>query len=176
MRLLYHGCNNAAADNWRCGGGQLVNLANSPTIRRPQVAHSCVGRNLTVLCRHMRLGRALPFEIPAYAGMVFRGNGNRGRILALLSVGDGSVWVDFGICRRRRIVGGGGQLSAGRRQFSIPPQAHSCVGRNLTVLCRQMRRGRALPFEIPAFAGMVFGDEWELWRIRRLLAAAAADN
>ena len=43
---------------------------NRPQNSRPQVDHSCVGRNLTVSCPPNAAGRALLFEIPAYAGIL----------------------------------------------------------------------------------------------------------
>ena len=97
---------------------------NPPTIPRPQVDHSCVGRNLTVSCATIRRIRprfpvphktipakagiyslqggiaalitpplaAHDCEIPAYAGMVFRGEWE--------SVADLANW-----CLRRRTFG-----------------------------------------------------------------------
>ena len=67
-----------------------------------------------------------------------------GGFLALLSVVDGSVRADFGICRRRRWTIGG-RATIGRifwRYTPVPPEDHSCVGRNLTVSCRHIWRIR----------------------------------
>ena len=70
------------------------------------------------ICRYLY---ALHCEIPAFAGMVLWGNGNRGRFWHL---------------GRRRWTFGGVFLAI----HSRPPEDHSCVGRNLSFICRQRRR------------------------------------
>ena len=97
-------------------------------------------------CRLRRILRGVAAhesEIPAFAGMVCGGTGD--------------CWWILALC--------GGQL-ADLATIWRSPVDHSCVGRNLTVWCRQMRQGRALSFEIPAFAGMVCGRMegcWWIW-------------
>ena len=116
----------------------------SPIDFRSPVDHSCEGRNLTAIGGIAALITpplaAHESEIPAFAGMVFRGTGELRA--------DGSVWAYFAggmrigsvfwhlaaadNRRRRRTIGG--------RAATIPrPHTdHSCEGRNLTVLCCHM--------------------------------------
>ena len=151
------------------------NLANSPTIPRPQVDHSCEGRNLTVSCatiRRIRPQFPVPRKtIPAKAGI--------------------------SKCRVPQF--------ADSPPIPRPQADHSCEGRNLTVSCPTIRRIRpqfpvppktipakagiyslqggiaalitpplaAHDCEIPAFAGMVFRGNGNRGRI---LAGRIADN
>ena len=146
--------------------------AKSPTISRPQVDHSCVGRNLLAMGGIAALVSGVAArknEIPAFAGMVLWGTG---------------IYRQIRHCRRPPL-----SPTQSPNPPTIPrPQAdHSCVGRNLTVSCIQITVysptiprtqpdhscvGRNLlamggiaalvsgvaarKNEIPAFAGMVF--------------------
>ena len=132
-----------------------------------------------VLCRQRRvLGGVAAFmcEIPAFAGMVYLGTGGLWTDLAAVwakiaaAGGDNAVFADtFPFTRgpflRRQESHSVVPATIGKNPHthSRSPRDHSCVGRNLTVSCRQMRQGRALPFEIPAFAGMVYLGTGDLW-------------
>ena len=133
-----------------------------PTILRPQVDHSCEGRNLIATCRQRRRilggGRVNAdnsancgtrhCEIPAYAGMV---SGGRECI---------AKNTPPNVHRRRPKCQNRPRFPFPARPFlrkqeshsavhtnigksptiPRPPQDHSCVGRNLIATCRQRRR------------------------------------
>ena len=145
----------AAVDNWRIWRWRrqrrVATMRYSPMDSRSPVDHSCVGRNLTVSCRQMRQGRALPFEIPAFAGMSCGGMEGSVHILALLA----AAMDNWRIYRWRR------QRQCGiRRWISVPPWTIPAKAGISQCRVAKCGGGRALPFEIPAFAGMVCGGLW----------------
>ena len=91
-------------------------------------------------------------EIPAYAGMVCGGTGVCLRILVLLAIYDCEIPAYAGmVCGEMEVCIGfwqqcGRQFVGGRRQLadspmdSRPPRDHSCVDRNLTVMCLHCRQ------------------------------------
>ena len=136
---------------------------NRPRFPFPPQDHSCEGRNLTATCRQRRriLGggrgmatirrivRTRHCEIPAYAGMVFRGTGVYRQKSAPkcpppppqmpksppIPIPPTSSFL------RKQESHSAVHTNIGKSPTNLrPPEDHSCEGRNLIAKCRQRRR------------------------------------
>ena len=111
---------------------------NTPPILVPPEDHSCEGRNLTVSCATIRqFAPDSPFPrktIPAKAGI----SQCRVRQFADSPPIPRSPGRPF--LRRQESHNVVCHNSPIRPRFPVPPEDHSCEGRNLTTVCRQRRR------------------------------------
>ena len=147
---------------------RIRTIANPPTITRPQVDHSCESRNLTVSYPHnhqIRQQSPVPKQtIPAKAGI------SQCHIRTIDKSDNNPPSPSRPFLRKQESYSVVSAQSPNPPTIPRPPQDHSCVGRNLSFICRQRRHllggGQLAAYfaniytrhcEIPAFAGMVSG-------------------
>ena len=134
----------------------LAAMPNPPVIPRPPVDHSCVGRNLTIMCRQRRRqfrrrAKTMPYSpidsrppvdhscVGRNLTIVCRPVKNRFLPSQEWSTCVQRIVGEFGDCVGDNLCGERRQCHI-HRYIPVPPVDHSCVGRNLTIVCRQRRR------------------------------------